>query len=107
MVYWNILYYKFRLADKGYEVFGAEASEQAVSEIFTEAGLSAKVTPVGNDSKLYEVLYVYYFCVTVKKFHCYAFFLLFFSWLHCLSWAHLIEIFIEKLSRWQSDPQKQ
>ena len=47
--------YCFRLVDKGYKVFGAEVSEQAVSEIFTDAGLTAKVTPVGNDSTLYEV----------------------------------------------------
>ena len=36
-------------------MFGVDVSEQAVSEIFQEAGVSAKVTPVGNDSKLYEV----------------------------------------------------
>ena len=47
--------YFLRLADKGYKVFGAEISEQAASKVFTEAGLSAKVTPIGNDSKLYEV----------------------------------------------------
>ena len=52
----RVLYkYIFRLADKGHKVFGVEISEQAVSEIFTDAGLSAKVTPVGNDSTLYEV----------------------------------------------------
>ena len=36
-------------------MFGVDVSEQAVSEIFTDAGLSAKVTPVGSDSTLYEV----------------------------------------------------
>ena len=46
----------YRLVDKGYKVFGVEISEQAVGEIFTEAGLFAKVIPVGNDFKLYEVL---------------------------------------------------
>jgi len=55
MFYKNILCYEFRLADKGYKAFGVEASELAVSEMFTEAGLSAIITPVGNDSKLYEV----------------------------------------------------
>ena len=52
--YTCIIWY-FRLADKGHKVFGVEIHEQAVSEIFTDAGLSAKVTPVGNDSTLYEV----------------------------------------------------
>ena len=49
------IFNNFRLADKEYKVFGVDISKQAVSEIFTDAGLSAKVTPVGNDSTLYEV----------------------------------------------------
>ena len=36
-------------------MFGVDICDQPVSEIFTDAGLSAKVTPVGNDSTLYEV----------------------------------------------------
>ena len=45
----------YRLVDKGHKVFGVEISEKAVSELFSDAGLSPKVTPIGNNSTLYEV----------------------------------------------------
>ena len=44
-----------RLVDKGYKTFGVEVSDKAVKEIFTDAGLSPKATPVGSNSILYEV----------------------------------------------------
>ena len=36
-------------------MFGVEICDQPVSEVFTDAGLSAKVISVGSNSTLYEV----------------------------------------------------
>ena len=47
-----------RLVDQGHSVFGVEISTGAASGIFSDAGLSPKVTSVNNNLTLYEVVCV-------------------------------------------------
>jgi len=44
-----------RLVDQGYSVVGVEIYAGAISDIFSDAGLSPKVTSVNNNLTLYEV----------------------------------------------------
>ena len=45
----------YRLVDQGHIVVGVEIYVGAVDGIFSDAGLSPKVTSVNNDLTLYEV----------------------------------------------------
>ena len=45
----------FRLVDQGHNVVGVEIYAGAVEGIFSDAGLSPKVTSVNNNLTLYEV----------------------------------------------------
>jgi len=64
--YWSGTYYveiwactvallMYRLVDQGHSVVGVEIYAGAVSDIFSDAGLSPEVTSVNNNLKLYEV----------------------------------------------------
>ena len=45
----------YRLVDQGHSVVGIEIYAGAVESVFSDAGLSPKVTSVNNNLTLYEV----------------------------------------------------
>ena len=47
--------FMYRLVDQGHNVVGVEIYAGAVEGIFSDAGLSPKVTSVNNNLTLYEV----------------------------------------------------
>ena len=51
----TVVLFIYRLVDQGHSVVGVEIYEGAVSGIFSDAGLSPKVTSVNNNLTLYEV----------------------------------------------------